>query len=136
MREKLQTLSLVVLREFAKDKKIKGITAMRKAELIDAIIEASGGEEAQAEASEKQNTEAQSHKDRKNTRRFKVRQHRQHVPEEVKKHRVTQETIMHREAMSVRIMKNAVNTATMKADRIIKTTERNTGMTVRTTEVI
>ena len=41
MREKLQTLSLVVLREFAKDKKIKGITAMRKAELIDAIIEAS-----------------------------------------------------------------------------------------------
>ena len=44
----------------AKDKKIKGITAMRKAELIDAIIEASGGEEAQAEASEKQNTEAQS----------------------------------------------------------------------------
>ena len=43
---------------------------------------------------------------------------------------------MHREAMSVRIMKNAVNTATMKADRIIKTTERNTGMTVRTTEVI
>lgn len=60
MREKLQTLSLVVLREFAKDKKIKGITAMRKAELIDAIIEASGGEEAQAEAPETQNTEAQS----------------------------------------------------------------------------
>ena len=28
MREKLQTLSLVVLREFAKDKKIKGITAV------------------------------------------------------------------------------------------------------------
>ena len=43
MREKLQTLSLVVLREFAKDKKIKGITAMRKAELIDAIIEAHQG---------------------------------------------------------------------------------------------
>ena len=60
MREKLQTLSLVVLREFAKDKKIKGITAMRKAELIDAIIEASGGEEAQAEAPETQNTETQS----------------------------------------------------------------------------
>ena len=132
MREKLQTLSLVVLREFAKDKKIKGITAMRKAELIDAIIEASGGEEAQAEASEKQNTEAQS------TQRQEEHQEVQSTaaPEEVKKHRVTQETIMHREAMSVRIMKNAVNTATMKADRIIKTTERNTGMTVRTTEVI
>ena len=132
MREKLQTLSLVVLREFAKDKKIKGITAMRKAELIDAIIEASGGEEAQAEASEKQNTEAQS------TQRQEEHQEVQSTaaPEEVKKHRVTQETIMHREAMSVRIMKNVVNTATMKADRIIKTTERNTGMTVRTTEVI
>ena len=59
MREKLQTLSLVVLREFAKDKKIKGITAMRKAELIDAIIEASGGEEAQAEAPETQSTQRQ-----------------------------------------------------------------------------
>ena len=59
MREKLQTLSLVVLREFAKDKKIKGITSMRKAELIDAIIEASGGEEAQAEAPETQSTQRQ-----------------------------------------------------------------------------
>ena len=57
MREKLQTLSLVVLREFAKDKKIKGITAMRKAELIDAIIEASGGEEAQAGKTEYRSTE-------------------------------------------------------------------------------
>ena len=36
MREKLETLSLAVLREFAKDKKIKGITTMRKSELIDA----------------------------------------------------------------------------------------------------
>ena len=134
MREKLQTLSLVVLREFAKDKKIKGITAMRKAELIDAIIQV----EKKHRQKHRKNRipKHRVHKDRKNTRRFKVRQHRQHVPEEVKKHRVTQETIMHREAMSVRIMKNAVNTATMKADRIIKTTERNTGMTVRTTEVI
>ena len=129
MREKLQTLSLVVLREFAKDKKIKGITAMRKAELIDAIIEASGGEEAQAEAPETQNTETQS------TQRQEERQTVQSTAE-TKKHRVTQETIMRREAMNARIMKNAVNTATMKADRIIKTTERNTGMTVRTTEVI
>ena len=32
MREKLQTLSLVVLREFAKDKKIKGITAQGRAD--------------------------------------------------------------------------------------------------------
>ena len=128
MREKLQTLSLVVLREFAKDKKIKGITAMRKAELIDAIIEASGGEE----ASETQNTETQS------TQRQEEPQAVQSTaaPAAPKKHRVIQETIMHREAMNVRIMRNVVNTATMKADRIIKTTERNTGMTVRTTEVI
>ena len=38
---------------------------------------------------------------------------------------------MRREAMNARVMKNAVNTATMKADRIIKATERNTGMTGR-----
>ena len=41
MREKLETLSLSVLRDFAKDKKIKNISSMRKAELIDAIINAS-----------------------------------------------------------------------------------------------
>lgn len=38
MREKLQTLSLAVLRDFAKDKKIKNITTMRKAQLINAIL--------------------------------------------------------------------------------------------------
>ena len=73
MREKLQTLSLVVLREFAKDKKIKGITAMRKAELIDAIIEASGGEEAQAEASEKQNSEAQTTRRHRRKKKSSIR---------------------------------------------------------------
>ena len=40
MREKLETLSVSVLRDFAKDKKIKNISAMRKSELIDAIIAA------------------------------------------------------------------------------------------------
>lgn len=40
MKEKLQTLSLAVLRDIAKDKKIKNITTMRKGELIDAIIAA------------------------------------------------------------------------------------------------
>lgn len=44
MREKLETLSLAVLRDFAKDKKIKGITTMRKSELIDAIMEAESKE--------------------------------------------------------------------------------------------
>lgn len=41
MREKLETLSLAVLKDFAKDKKIKNASTMRKKELIDAIIEAS-----------------------------------------------------------------------------------------------
>lgn len=40
MREKLMTLSLAVLRDIAKDKNIKSITAMRKNELIEAIMQA------------------------------------------------------------------------------------------------
>ena len=38
MREKLETLSLAVLKDFAKDKKIKNISTMRKSELIDALM--------------------------------------------------------------------------------------------------
>ncbi len=38
MREKLQTLSLSVLKGIAKDKNIKGISTMKKAELIEAIL--------------------------------------------------------------------------------------------------
>ena len=38
MREKLQSLPLATLREFAKDKKIKGISTMKKNELIDVIL--------------------------------------------------------------------------------------------------
>lgn len=38
MREKLETLSLAVLKDFAKDKGIKNISVMRKADLIDAIL--------------------------------------------------------------------------------------------------
>ena len=45
MKAKLETLSVSVLREFAKDKNIKNISAMRKSELIDAIIEAAEKEE-------------------------------------------------------------------------------------------
>jgi transcription termination factor Rho len=40
MRAKLETLSLAVLKDFAKDKGIKNITNMKKSELIDAIVEA------------------------------------------------------------------------------------------------
>ena len=46
MREKLETLSVSVLKEFAKDKHIKNISTMRKSELIDAIIAANEAEEA------------------------------------------------------------------------------------------
>ena len=45
MREKLETLSVSVLKEFAKDKNIKNISAMRKSELIDAILAANNEEE-------------------------------------------------------------------------------------------
>ena len=38
MRAKLETLSLAVLKDFAKDKGIKNISTMKKSELIDAII--------------------------------------------------------------------------------------------------
>lgn len=40
MREKLETLSLAVLKEFAKDLNIKNISSLRKSELIDRIVEA------------------------------------------------------------------------------------------------
>ena len=46
MREKLETLSVSVLKEFAKDKHIKNISTMRKSQLIDAIIAANEAEEA------------------------------------------------------------------------------------------
>jgi transcription termination factor Rho len=41
MREKLMTLSLTVLREIGKDKDIKGLSSMRKPDLVEAIIKAS-----------------------------------------------------------------------------------------------
>lgn len=54
MREKLETLSLSVLKDFAKDKGIKNISVMRKSELIDAILRAVEAEEAQEKAEEKE----------------------------------------------------------------------------------
>ena len=44
MREKLQTLSLAVLKDFAKDKKIKNFSTMKKSDLIEAIIAATENE--------------------------------------------------------------------------------------------
>ncbi|MCM1307951.1 MAG: transcription termination factor Rho [Butyrivibrio sp.] len=57
MKEKLQTLSLAVLRDIAKDKKIKNITVMRKSQLIDAIIAA-----AEADGSAKQTPRTITHR--------------------------------------------------------------------------
>ena len=42
MREKLQTLPVAVLKEMAKEQGIKGATALRKAELIEALCNAAG----------------------------------------------------------------------------------------------
>ena len=39
MREKLQTLPLVQLRELAKAQEIKGVTTLKKAELIERLCE-------------------------------------------------------------------------------------------------
>ena len=44
MREKLQTLSLTVLKELAKDKGIKNTSTMKKADIIEAILAAADNE--------------------------------------------------------------------------------------------
>lgn len=59
MREKLQTLSLAVLRDFAKDKKIKNVSTMRKAELIEALLAAAQEEEQQEKKKQREHQEAQ-----------------------------------------------------------------------------
>ena len=53
MKKKLETLSLSVLKDFAKDKKIKNISTMRKSELIDAIIAADEEEQGSATEADK-----------------------------------------------------------------------------------
>lgn len=54
MREKLETLPLSVLKDFAKDKGIKNISAMRKSQLIDAILKVYEEEKAKEAAEEKE----------------------------------------------------------------------------------
>lgn len=49
MKEKLQTLSLTVLKELAKDKEIKNYSTMKKAELIEAILAVAEQEGAESE---------------------------------------------------------------------------------------
>ena len=55
MRAKLETLSLAVLKDFAKDKGIKNISTMKKSELIETILSVCG-EEDKAEKEEKAET--------------------------------------------------------------------------------
>lgn len=52
MREKLLTLQLKELKEIAKEKDIKGVSAMKKAELVDAILEAAGMDEKEQQRGE------------------------------------------------------------------------------------
>ena len=49
MRAKLETLSLSVLKDFAKDKNIKNVSAMIKSELIDEILEVTEAEKKEQE---------------------------------------------------------------------------------------
>ena len=77
MREKLETLSLNVLKEFAKDKKIKNISAMRKKDLIDAIIEV-----AQKEEQEKQEHQGQQEKQEKQEKQEFKEHQEQHEKQE------------------------------------------------------
>ncbi len=61
MREKLQTLSLAVLRDFAKDKKIKNVSTMRKAELIEALLAAAQEEEQQEKREQQEQKKQREH---------------------------------------------------------------------------
>lgn len=64
MREKLQTLPLAVLKDFAKDKKIRNFSTMKKAELIEAILAAAeqdaGGTDAESVSRQDSQTQTPS----------------------------------------------------------------------------
>lgn len=86
MKAKLETLSVSVLREFAKDKNIKNISAMRKSELIEAIIATAEGEE-KNEPAEVASVVAEDEADVQNTHKTSEYSHQkseQYVKEEHK----------------------------------------------------
>ncbi len=86
MKAKLETLSVSVLREFAKDNNIKNISAMRKSELIEAIIAAAEGEE-KNEPAEVASVVAEDEADVQNTHKTSEYSHQkseQYVKEEHK----------------------------------------------------
>lgn len=67
MRAKLETLSLAVLKDFAKDKGIKNISTLKKSELIDAILKVCEDEEPaeKKEKAEKTEKSGKNHKPEK-----------------------------------------------------------------------
>lgn len=58
MREKLQTLPLTQLRELAKAQGLKGVTALKKAEIIDRLCEIAGAKAADKDTQEKGDAES------------------------------------------------------------------------------
>jgi transcription termination factor Rho len=58
MREKLETLPMSELREIAKANNIKGVTTMRKAALIDSILEATGSQTSSEKPKERSSASA------------------------------------------------------------------------------
>lgn len=65
MREKLESLSLAILKELAKENGIKGISSMKKKDLVEALLEVSAEEN---ESSTKSKKETSNTKDTKNTK--------------------------------------------------------------------
>ena len=65
MREKLESLSLAILKELAKENGIKGISSMKKKDLVEALLEVSSEEN---ESSTKSKKETSNTKDTKNTK--------------------------------------------------------------------
>ena len=64
MREKLETLSVSVLRDIARDKGVKNVTVMRKSDLIDAILAAADDEGATAR--KEHDTSTENNREKKN----------------------------------------------------------------------
>ncbi len=75
MREKLETLSLAVLKEFAKDLNIKNISSLRKSELIDRIVEAELKKENEKKDAAMKQESAESAKSAKKTQTLQKKEH-------------------------------------------------------------
>lgn len=74
MREKLETLSLAQLHDFAKDRNLKGISGMKKAQLIDLLVEEYEKENQKNSAAEDTQKDSTEHAERtrENEKKSKV----------------------------------------------------------------